>query len=172
MLELSVLCRCYKAAKLQCPKCLELGLPKQPSAFCSQDCFKACSITVLLLHKINQCSKTLSILGCSSKQDNGITSESILGGNFLAVSMEHAQAGSQIWAPHMGICNSEGKGQTIQPALLRLDRAPAAHDGVPLQRGGAAPPALLYMPGICYIPAYLAFNYDRCCAGTTKHSAP
>ena len=33
-------CRCQKAAKLQCPKCLELGLPKQPSAFCSQDCFK------------------------------------------------------------------------------------------------------------------------------------
>ena len=118
MLELSVLCRCNKAAKLQCPKCLELGLPKQPSAFCSQDCFKACSINVLLLHRKYQCSKTLSILGCSSKQDNGITSESILGGNFLAVSMEHAQAGSQIWAPHMGVCNSEGKGQTIQPALF------------------------------------------------------
>ena len=55
MLELSVLCRCNKAAKLQCPKCLELGLPKQPSAFCSQDCFKACSINVLLLDKKCQC---------------------------------------------------------------------------------------------------------------------
>ncbi|CAL5226876.1 g9749 [Coccomyxa viridis] len=33
--------RCSKPAKLQCPKCLELGLPKQPSAFCSQDCFKS-----------------------------------------------------------------------------------------------------------------------------------
>ncbi|EIE24748.1 methionine aminopeptidase [Coccomyxa subellipsoidea C-169] len=32
--------RCQKTAKLQCPKCLELGLPKEPSAFCSQDCFK------------------------------------------------------------------------------------------------------------------------------------
>ena len=114
MLELSVLCRCNKAAKLQCPKCLELGLPKQPSAFCSQDCFKACSISVLLLHRKCKHSETVSILGCSSKrQDNGITSESILGGNFLAVSMEHAQAGSQARAPHMGICNSEGKGQTI-----------------------------------------------------------
>ncbi|CAL8464040.1 g3575 [Coccomyxa elongata] len=32
--------RCQMTAKLQCPKCLELGLPKQPSVFCSQDCFK------------------------------------------------------------------------------------------------------------------------------------
>lgn len=32
--------RCGKAAKLQCPKCLEMQLPKQPSVFCSQDCFK------------------------------------------------------------------------------------------------------------------------------------
>ena len=78
MLELPVLCRCNKAAKLQCPKCLELGLPKHPSAFCSQDCFKACSINVLLLHRKCKHSETVNILGCSSKhQDNGITSESI-----------------------------------------------------------------------------------------------
>ena len=32
--------RCGEPAKLQCPKCLEYGLPKQPSCFCSQDCFK------------------------------------------------------------------------------------------------------------------------------------
>ena len=32
--------RCGKAAKLQCPKCVEMQLPKQPSAFCSQECFK------------------------------------------------------------------------------------------------------------------------------------
>ena len=32
--------RCGKAAKLQCPKCLEMQLAKQPSVFCSQDCFK------------------------------------------------------------------------------------------------------------------------------------
>ncbi|KAK9832038.1 hypothetical protein WJX81_000819 [Elliptochloris bilobata] len=32
--------RCGKPAKLQCPKCLEMQLPKQPSVFCSQDCFK------------------------------------------------------------------------------------------------------------------------------------
>ena len=32
--------RCGKAAKLQCPKCLEMQLPKQPSVFCSQECFK------------------------------------------------------------------------------------------------------------------------------------
>lgn len=32
--------RCGEPAKLQCPKCLELGLPKAPSCFCSQECFK------------------------------------------------------------------------------------------------------------------------------------
>jgi len=31
---------CGKPAKLQCPKCLTLGLPKDASAFCTQDCFK------------------------------------------------------------------------------------------------------------------------------------
>ncbi len=32
--------RCQAPAKLQCPKCLELKLPKASSVFCSQDCFK------------------------------------------------------------------------------------------------------------------------------------
>lgn len=36
----SCLHRCGKAATLQCPKCVEQGLPKAGSAFCSQDCFK------------------------------------------------------------------------------------------------------------------------------------
>ncbi|KAJ6675530.1 METHIONINE AMINOPEPTIDASE 1 [Salix viminalis] len=33
--------RCGKTANLQCPKCMELKLPREPAAFCSQDCFKA-----------------------------------------------------------------------------------------------------------------------------------
>ena len=40
---LHVFGRCQQPAKLQCPKCLELGLSKHNpphSAFCSQDCFK------------------------------------------------------------------------------------------------------------------------------------
>ena len=32
--------RCQKPAKLQCPKCQELSLPKATSSFCSQECFK------------------------------------------------------------------------------------------------------------------------------------
>lgn len=32
--------RCGAPAKLQCPKCLSQGLPKEGSVFCSQDCFK------------------------------------------------------------------------------------------------------------------------------------
>ncbi|KAL9690138.1 hypothetical protein QQ045_010533 [Rhodiola kirilowii] len=31
--------RCGKPAKLQCPKCLELKLPREGSAFCTQECF-------------------------------------------------------------------------------------------------------------------------------------
>ncbi|KAL8111428.1 hypothetical protein AgCh_019232 [Apium graveolens] len=33
--------RCGKPANLQCPKCVELKLPCDGAAFCSQDCFKA-----------------------------------------------------------------------------------------------------------------------------------
>ncbi|XP_057807372.1 methionine aminopeptidase 1A-like isoform X2 [Salvia miltiorrhiza] len=33
--------RCGKPAHLQCPKCVELKLPREGAAFCSQECFKA-----------------------------------------------------------------------------------------------------------------------------------
>ncbi|CAO2834912.1 unnamed protein product [Amaranthus hypochondriacus] len=33
--------RCSNPAHLQCPKCVELKLPREGAAFCSQDCFKA-----------------------------------------------------------------------------------------------------------------------------------
>ncbi|XP_077245104.1 methionine aminopeptidase 1A-like [Tasmannia lanceolata] len=33
--------RCGKPAHLQCPKCVELRLPRESAAFCTQDCFKA-----------------------------------------------------------------------------------------------------------------------------------
>ncbi|XP_050282090.1 methionine aminopeptidase 1A-like [Quercus robur] len=33
--------RCGKPARLQCPKCVELKLPREGAAFCTQDCFKA-----------------------------------------------------------------------------------------------------------------------------------
>lgn len=33
--------RCGNPARLQCPKCVELKLPREGAAFCSQDCFKA-----------------------------------------------------------------------------------------------------------------------------------
>ncbi|XP_058104590.1 methionine aminopeptidase 1A-like isoform X2 [Magnolia sinica] len=32
--------RCGKPANLQCPKCVELRLPRESAAFCTQDCFK------------------------------------------------------------------------------------------------------------------------------------
>ncbi|KAK4372019.1 hypothetical protein RND71_007403 [Anisodus tanguticus] len=33
--------KCSKPANLQCPKCVELKLPREGAAFCTQDCFKA-----------------------------------------------------------------------------------------------------------------------------------
>ncbi|KAL6494086.1 Microtubule-associated protein 1A [Orobanche gracilis] len=33
--------KCGKPAHLQCPKCVELKLPREDAAFCSQDCFRA-----------------------------------------------------------------------------------------------------------------------------------
>ncbi|XP_021756326.1 methionine aminopeptidase 1A-like [Chenopodium quinoa] len=39
--ESALLCsRCSKPAHLQCPKCVQLKLPKEGAAFCSQECFK------------------------------------------------------------------------------------------------------------------------------------
>lgn len=32
--------RCAKPARLQCPKCVELKLPREAAAFCTQECFK------------------------------------------------------------------------------------------------------------------------------------
>ncbi|KAK4804488.1 hypothetical protein SAY86_004305 [Trapa natans] len=40
--ETNLICvKCGKTAHLQCPKCMELKLPREGAAFCAQDCFKA-----------------------------------------------------------------------------------------------------------------------------------
>ena len=44
-------CRCGEQSRLQCPKCLELGIPKGVSVFCSQECFKAGWAEHKSLHK-------------------------------------------------------------------------------------------------------------------------
>jgi methionyl aminopeptidase len=33
--------RCEKPAHLQCPKCIDLKLPREQASFCTQECFKA-----------------------------------------------------------------------------------------------------------------------------------
>lgn len=38
---------CGAPAKLQCPKCLDLKLPKDVSVFCTQDCFKVSTGTTM-----------------------------------------------------------------------------------------------------------------------------
>jgi methionyl aminopeptidase len=43
--------RCAAPARLQCPRCLELGLERDLAAFCSQDCFKAAWGAHKALHK-------------------------------------------------------------------------------------------------------------------------
>lgn len=42
--------RCSKRAVLQCPKCIELKLPRVNATFCSQECFKAAWSTHKLVH--------------------------------------------------------------------------------------------------------------------------
>lgn len=42
--------RCGSPAHLQCPKCVELKLPREGAAFCSQDCFKASWSSHKLVH--------------------------------------------------------------------------------------------------------------------------
>ncbi|CAI5520187.1 unnamed protein product [Closterium sp. Naga37s-1] len=44
--------RCSKPARLQCPKCLELKLPRTNASFCSQECFKASWADHKVLHKV------------------------------------------------------------------------------------------------------------------------
>ncbi|GJP54996.1 hypothetical protein CLOM_g13990 [Closterium sp. NIES-68] len=44
--------RCSKPARLQCPKCLELKLPRTNASFCSQECFKASWADHKALHKV------------------------------------------------------------------------------------------------------------------------
>ena len=46
-----VLYRCSAAAKLQCPKCKEFGMPHVASVFCSQECFRDAWAQHKQLHK-------------------------------------------------------------------------------------------------------------------------
>eukprot|EP00899_Mesostigma_viride_P025043 jgi/Mesvir1/5723/Mv09825-RA.2 len=43
---------CAAPAKLQCPRCLELQLPRDTSSFCSQDCFKKAWSAHKQVHKV------------------------------------------------------------------------------------------------------------------------
>ena len=54
--------RCQKPAKLQCPKCQELSLPKATSSFCSQECFKVSS------HGLGQWQKLHMHMTCTLSQ--------------------------------------------------------------------------------------------------------
>eukprot|EP01024_Parvocaulis_polyphysoides_P073634 TRINITY_DN948_c1_g1_i5.p1 TRINITY_DN948_c1_g1~~TRINITY_DN948_c1_g1_i5.p1 ORF type:complete len:191 (+),score=14.03 TRINITY_DN948_c1_g1_i5:37-573(+) len=44
--------RCGKQAKLSCPKCAEMNMPKKFAAFCSQDCFQQSWQGHKKLHKV------------------------------------------------------------------------------------------------------------------------
>ncbi|XP_047945681.1 methionine aminopeptidase 1A-like isoform X1 [Salvia hispanica] len=56
--------RCAKPAHLQCPKCVQLKLPREAASFCSQDCFKASWTSHKSLH-------SNPISGNSTQQDSG-----------------------------------------------------------------------------------------------------
>ena len=38
--------------------------------------------------------------------------------SFFAGSMDFPQASSQAWAPHLGLCDTEGQGPVLQPTAL------------------------------------------------------
>ncbi|KMZ74958.1 Methionine aminopeptidase 1A, partial [Zostera marina] len=52
--------RCGKTAQLQCPKCLDLKLPREGAAFCTQDCFKASWSSHKAIHTKSVSSSKLS----------------------------------------------------------------------------------------------------------------
>ncbi|BBN18877.1 methionyl aminopeptidase [Marchantia polymorpha subsp. ruderalis] len=57
--------RCSKLARLQCPKCLELKLPRANGAFCSQDCFKAAWGS----HKVVHAESKRAVIRADNPQD-------------------------------------------------------------------------------------------------------
>ncbi|GMY23190.1 methionine aminopeptidase 1A isoform X1 [Fagus crenata] len=57
--------RCGNPAKLQCPKCVELKLPRDGAAFCTQDCFKASWSS----HKSVHLTAKLSSLGTGTPRE-------------------------------------------------------------------------------------------------------
>ncbi|XVF79864.1 hypothetical protein PTKIN_Ptkin15bG0024200 [Pterospermum kingtungense] len=57
--------RCGNPAHLQCPKCMELKLPREGAAFCAQDCFKASWSS----HKSVHLKARLSSLGMDKNSD-------------------------------------------------------------------------------------------------------
>ncbi|KAE9460030.1 hypothetical protein C3L33_08100, partial [Rhododendron williamsianum] len=56
--------QCGKPAHLQCPKCVELKLPREGAAFCTQDCFKSSWST----HKSVHLKEKLSALGLGAPE--------------------------------------------------------------------------------------------------------
>eukprot|EP00270_Netrium_digitus_P005624 TRINITY_DN1751_c0_g2_i2.p1 TRINITY_DN1751_c0_g2~~TRINITY_DN1751_c0_g2_i2.p1 ORF type:complete len:455 (+),score=91.44 TRINITY_DN1751_c0_g2_i2:403-1767(+) len=63
--------RCSKPANMQCPKCLELKLPRAMAAFCSQECFKAAWSTHKLIHKGVLAAASCTV-GNKSQQDGTV----------------------------------------------------------------------------------------------------
>ncbi|CAI9292278.1 unnamed protein product [Lactuca saligna] len=64
--------KCGKPAHLQCPKCVELKLPREGAAFCTQDCFKASWSS----HKSVHLKAKLSSVGASNPWELNIASPS------------------------------------------------------------------------------------------------
>ncbi|KAJ8900240.1 hypothetical protein K2173_024880 [Erythroxylum novogranatense] len=57
--------QCGKAVHLQCPKCMELKLPREGAALCTQDCFKASWSS----HKSGHLKAKLSTLGTDTQSE-------------------------------------------------------------------------------------------------------
>ncbi|KAI3787377.1 hypothetical protein L1987_41808 [Smallanthus sonchifolius] len=64
--------KCGKPAHLQCPKCVELKLPREGASFCTQDCFKASWSS----HKSVHLKANLSSIGSNAPWENNVASQS------------------------------------------------------------------------------------------------
>ncbi|XP_019464961.1 PREDICTED: methionine aminopeptidase 1A-like isoform X2 [Lupinus angustifolius] len=117
---------CGKPASLQCPKCMELKLPRKGSAFCTQECFKSSWNSHKLVHLKAKLSSSLSA-GAPGQQ-----SSDKLGENWL-----YCLKRGQARTPKFPYFDWTG---TLRPYPISIKRIVPAHidkpdwadDGIPV----------------------------------------
>uniref|UniRef100_A0A2N9IIV1 Methionine aminopeptidase n=1 Tax=Fagus sylvatica TaxID=28930 RepID=A0A2N9IIV1_FAGSY len=119
--------RCGNPAKLQCPKCVELKLPRDGAAFCTQDCFKASWSS----HKSVHLTAKLSSLGTGTprEQNSDLLNEGWLyclkKGQARTPKLPHFD-----WTGHLSD-GSDATFKTLRPDPISSRRTVPAHIELP-----------------------------------------